>query len=68
MGSSVIYAHAQWALKDENSGQFRTRLVAVYSNLSDEEALRLASKHNLATFLTHGVSTLDKVGLAVLIE
>ena len=40
-----------------------TRLVAVYVNLSDELALRLASKHNRATSFTHSMTTQDKVSL-----
>ena len=58
----------QQLLKEDEGFQGRTRLVAVYNNLTDEEALRLASKHNLATSLTHGVSTWDKVSVSILIQ
>lgn len=40
---------------------FRTRLVSVYSGLSNEEAYRLASKHNHATSLQHNMSHWEKV-------
>lgn len=40
---------------------FRTRLVSVYSHLTDNQALRLASKHNLATSVHHEMTTSDKV-------
>ena len=39
----------------------RTRLVSVYSGLSNEEAYRLASKHNNATSLQHSMSHGEKV-------
>ena len=41
--------------------KFRTRLVSVYSGLSNEEAYRLASKHNNATSLQHSMSHWEKV-------
>jgi len=40
---------------------FRTRLVSVYSGLTDEEAQRLASRHNHATSLQHKMSSWEKV-------
>lgn len=40
---------------------FRTRLVSVYFGLTDEEAYRLASKHNNATSLQHRMSHWEKV-------
>lgn len=40
---------------------FKTRMVGVYSNLSDHLALRLAAKHNKATEFTHTLTTQDKV-------
>ena len=42
-------------------GSLKTRLVAVYVGLSDEEALRVAAKHNRATSFTHSMTTQDKV-------
>ena len=35
--------------------------MSVYQGLSDEEALRLAAKHNLATALHHEMTTWEKV-------
>ena len=47
---------------EENSHPaFRTRLVSVYSGLSDDEAVRLAAKHNRTTSFYHVMSTWDKV-------
>ena len=40
---------------------FRTRLVSVYSGLTDDQALILASKHNKTTAFHHQMSTLEKV-------
>lgn len=40
---------------------YRTRLVSVYKNLTDQQARRLAAKHNHATSLHHDMTTLDKV-------
>jgi len=40
---------------------FRARLVSVYSRLTDEEAQRLASRHNHATSLQHKMSSWEKV-------
>ena len=46
---------------EENSHPaFRTMLVSVYSGLSDDEAVRLAAKHNRTSFY-HAMSTWDKV-------
>ena len=49
------------ALSNENDSHpaFRTRLVSVYSGLNDDEAIRLAAKHNKTSF--HEMSTWDKV-------
>ena len=44
-----------------NNDSFKTRLVAVYIGLSDEEAVRVAAKHNRATSFTHSMTTQDKV-------
>ena len=40
---------------------FKTRLVAVYIGLSDDEALWVAAKHNRASSFTHSTTTQDKV-------
>lgn len=46
---------------EENSHPaFRTRLVSVYSGLSDDKAIRLAAKHKTTSFY-HEMSTWDKV-------
>ena len=52
---------AMQELLDEEDLRFRTRLVSVYSHLTDSQALRLASKHNLATSIHHEMTTSDKV-------
>ena len=46
---------------------FRTRLVSVYFGLTDEEAYRLASKHNNATSLQHRMSHWEKVKTVIAI-
>lgn len=46
---------------------FRTRLVSVYFGLTDEEAYRLASKHNNATSLQHRMSHWEKVKAVIAI-
>ena len=52
---------AMQELLDEEDLRFRTRLVSVYCHLTDNQALRLASKHNLATSVHHEMTTSDKV-------
>lgn len=52
---------AMQELLAEDDLRFRTRLVSVYSHLTDNQALRLASKHNLAASVHHDMSTSDKV-------
>lgn len=52
---------AMQELLDEDDLQFRTRLVSVYCHLTENEALRLASKHNLAASVHHEMITSDKV-------
>ena len=52
---------AMQELLDEDDLRFRTRLVSVYCHLTDNQALRLASKHNLATSVHHEMTTSDKV-------
>ena len=54
---------AMQQLLDEEDLRFRTRLVSVYSHLNDSQALRLASKHNLATSVHHDMTTCDKVSI-----
>lgn len=52
---------AMQQLLEEEDFRFRTRLVSVYCHLSDNQSLRLASKHNLATSVHHDITTSDKV-------
>ena len=52
----------QELLEEDHLG-IRTRLVSVYCGLSDNQALRLASKHNLATSVHHDMTTTDKVSI-----
>ena len=51
------------ALYEENEDvqTFRTRLVSVYSGLTDDQALILASKHNKTTAFHHQMSTIERV-------
>ena len=42
-----------------NHPLYRTRLVSVYKGLSDQQARRLAAKHNHATSLHHDMTTWD---------
>ena len=48
-------------MEEDQNPLFRTRLVSVYQGLNDEESLRLAAKHNLATSLHHEMTTWEKV-------
>ena len=54
---------AMQELLKEDDLRFRTRLVSVYCHLTDSQALRLASKHNLATSVHHEMTTCDKVSV-----
>jgi len=54
-------------VEEEENPAFRVRLVSVYQGLSDEQALRLAAKHNLATSLHHEMTTWEKVLLWLLL-
>ena len=54
---------AMQELLEEDDLGIRTRLVSVYFGLSDNQALRLASKHNLATSIHHDMTTSDKVSI-----
>ena len=47
--------------KENSHPAFRTRLVSVYGGLTDDEAVRLAAKHNKTTSFYHDMSTWDKV-------
>ena len=40
---------------------YKSRVVAVYVGLDDDQALRLAGRHNRATGFTHAMTTQDKV-------
>ena len=53
--------------EEEENPVFRMRLVSVYQGLSDEQALRLAAKHNLATSLHHEMTTWEKVFLLIVV-
>lgn len=63
LGGNNSRVALQQLVKESNDPRFRTRLASVYKNLSDDEALRLAAKHNAVTSLHHAVSTSDKVGV-----
>lgn len=47
---------------------YRTRLVSVYKDLTDQQARRLAAKHNHATSLHHDMTTWDKVQYGIRID
>lgn len=58
--------HTRIALQDlmishPHNNHFKSRMVAVYVGLSDEQVLRLAGRHNRATGYTHPITTQDKV-------
>ena len=60
-GNNSRIALQELAAQFPDNKCFKTRLVAVYVRLTDEDALRLASKHNRATSFTHSMTTQDKV-------
>ena len=60
-GNNSRIALQELSAQFPNNQCFKTRLVAVYVGLSDDDALRLASKHNRATSFTHSMTTQDKV-------
>ena len=62
LGGNNSRVAMQELLKEEDL-QFRTRLVSVYCHLTDNQALRLASKHNLATSIQIDITTSDKVSV-----
>jgi hypothetical protein len=62
LGGNNSRVAMQELLKEEDL-RFRTRLVSVYCHLTDNQALRLASKHNLATSVHHDMTTSDKVSV-----
>ena len=53
------------AEENPNNPNYKTRFVAVYAHLTNEDTLRLASKHNRATLSTHKMTTQDKVFMNV---
>ncbi len=61
LGGNNSRAALQALAEEVDNPVFRTRLVSVYQGLSDEDALRLAAKHNLATNLHHEMTTWEKV-------
>ena len=63
LGGNHSRAALQALCKEETTphAAFRTRLVSVYSGLTDEEAQRLASRHNHTTSLQHKMSSWEKV-------
>ena len=63
LGGNNSRVALQQLVKERDDPRFRTRLVSVYQGLTDDEALRLAAKHNAVTSLHHAVSTSDKVRL-----
>ena len=62
-GNNSRVALQELLQENPNEKRFQTRLVAVYVGLTDDMALRLASKHNRATGFTHQMTTQDKVKL-----
>ena len=54
------------SMEEGSNPIFRTRLVSVYSGLTDDEAIRLAAKHNKTTSFYHEMSTWNKVKIAKL--
>ena len=63
LGGNNSHVALQKLVKERNDPTFRTRLASVYKNLSDDESLRLAAKHNAVTSLHNAVSTSEKVGV-----
>lgn len=61
LGGNNSRTALQALMKEDDNPIFRSRLVSVYQGLSDEAALRLAAKHNLATSLHHEMTTWEKV-------
>ena len=54
------------SMEEGSNPIFRTRPVSVYSGLADDEAIRLAAKHNKTTSFYHEMSTWNKVKIAKL--
>ena len=52
------------SMEEGSNPIFRTRPVSVYSGLADDEAIRLAAKHNKTTSFYHEMSTWNKVKIA----
>lgn len=62
LGGNNSRVALQSILKEEDVNPvFRKRLVSVYTGLTDDQAIRLAAKHNKTTSFFHAMSTWDKV-------
>ena len=62
LGGNNSRAAVQELYKEREDVQtFRTRLVSVYSGLTDDQAIIVASKHNKTTAFHHQMSTLERV-------
>lgn len=62
-GNNSRIAVQELSQKYPTNANFKSRFVAVYANLKNEDALRLSAKHNRATHFTHEMITQDKVKL-----
>ena len=60
-GNNSRIAVQELAEGNPDDPKYKTRFVAVYTHLSNEDTLRLAAKHNRATLFTHEMTTQDKV-------
>ena len=52
LGGNNSRVALQQLLKESDDPRFRTRLVSIYQRLTDDEALRLAAKHNAVTVIS----------------
>ena len=64
-GNNSRIAVQELAEANRNDPNYKTRFVAVYTHLTNEDTLRLAAKHNRATLFTHEMTTQDKVFMNV---
>ena len=64
-GSNSRIAVQELAEGNPNNPNYKTRFVAVYAHLTNEDTLRLAAKHNRATLFTHEMTTQDKIFMNV---
>lgn len=64
LGGNNSRVALQELVKESDDPRFRMRLASVYRGLTDDQALRLAAKHNAVTSLHHAISTSDKVGVS----